>query len=149
MALTPGQAAPDFSVQDQDGNVRTLKEFRGRKVALYFYGQDNTPTCTNQACNLRDNYADIQKAGYIVLGVSVDSVKKHKNFITKFSLPFTLLADVNHEIVNAYQVWQEKTTFGHRYMGAVRTTFLIDEEGKIERVIDKVTSSDHARQILG
>ncbi len=149
MALEAGQKAPDFSVQDQDGITRTLKDYLGQKVALYFYGQDNTPTCTNQACNLRDNYQDIQKAGYTVLGVSVDSVKKHKNFVTKFSLPFTLLADVNHEIVNAYQVWQEKTTFGHTYMGAVRTTFLIDEKGNIERIIDKVTSSDHARQILG
>ncbi len=145
--LQPGAPAPDFSVKDQSGNTVSLKDFRGKKVALYFYPKDNTPTCTEQACNLRDNIAALQQKGIAVLGVSVDSEKKHQNFIKKFSLPFLLLADTEHKVVEAYGVWGEKTFWGRKYMGILRTTFLIDEEGKIAHVIDKVDAQEHAAQI--
>lgn len=146
--LQIGSAAPDFSVADQSGRMVSLKEFLGRKVALYFYPKDNTPGCTEQACNLRDNIAALKKAGVVVLGVSVDSEKKHQNFIKKFSLPFPLLADTNHELVTAYAVWGEKTFWGKKYMGTFRVTFLINEAGIIEHIIDKVDTADHAAQIL-
>lgn len=146
--LQPGTPAPDFSVKDQSGNTVSLKDFRGQKVALYFYPKDNTPTCTQQACNLRDNIAVLQRKGIVVLGVSVDSERKHQHFIKKFSLPFPLLADTEHQLVNAFGVWGEKTLFGHKYMGTHRVTFLIDESGTIAHVIDKVESKDHAGQIL-
>jgi thioredoxin-dependent peroxiredoxin len=146
--LAPGVAAPDFSVKDQNGKMVSLHDYKGKKVVLYFYPKDNTPTCTQQACNLRDNIALLKKKGIIVLGVSVDSERKHQNFIKKFSLPFPLLADVEHKLVEAYDVWGEKTLFGVRYMGIHRVTYLIDEQGKIAHVIDKVASRDHAAQIL-
>lgn len=146
--LTIGSLAPDFTVADQDGNMVSLKDFKGKKVVLYFYPKDNTPGCTDQACNLRDNISTLQKAGIVVLGVSVDSEKKHQNFIKKFSLPFPLLADVDHQLVDAYQVWGEKTFWGRKYMGTFRVTFLIDEKGNIEHIIDKVETTNHAAQIL-
>ena len=146
--LQAGNKAPDFTVSDQDGNVISLHKYKGKKVALYFYPQDNTPTCTIQSCNLRDNIGSLKRKGIVVLGVSPDSVKKHKNFEHKFSLPFPLLADVDHKIIEAYGVWGEKKTFGREYMGVLRTTFLINKEGMIDHVIDKVTSADHAKQIL-
>jgi peroxiredoxin Q/BCP len=146
--LKKGMKAPAFSVQDQDGNMVSLKDFAGKKVALYFYPKDNTPGCTEQACNLRDNFAKLKKKGVVILGVSVDSMKKHKNFENKYSLPFTLLADTEHELVNAYGVWGEKKMFGRAYMGIFRTTFLIDEQGKIAHIIDDVDTKDHAQQIL-
>lgn len=148
MKLRKGSKAPDFSSTDQDGNTISLKEFKGKKVALYFYPQDNTPTCTDQACNLRDNIGKLKKHGIQVLGVSPDTERKHKNFEKKFSLPFPLLADTDHEIINAYGVWGEKTLFGRSYMGVHRVTFLINEEGKIAHIISKVKASDHAGQIL-
>jgi peroxiredoxin Q/BCP len=146
--LQAGKLAPDFSVKDQEGNTVSLHDFKGKKVALYFYPKDNTPTCTEQACNLRDNIAALKKKGISVLGVSTDSERKHQNFIKKFSLPFPLLADTDHKLVDAYGVWGEKMLFGRKYMGTHRTTFLIDEKGKIAHVIDKVDSRDHAAQIL-
>lgn len=148
MKLKEGSMAPDFSVKDQDGGVVSLKDFKGKKVALYFYPKDNTPTCTEQACNLRDNMALLQQKGIVVLGVSADSEKKHKNFEQKFSLPFPLLADTEHQLLEAYGVWGEKTMFGKKYMGIHRVTFLINEEGRIDHIIDKVTAADHARQIV-
>lgn len=148
MKLKEGAKAPDFSVNDQDGNVVSLKDYKGKKVALYFYPKDNTPTCTEQACNLRDNMALLQQKGIVVLGVSADSEKKHKNFEQKFSLPFPLLADTEHQLLEAYGVWGEKTMFGKKYMGIHRVTFLINEEGKIDHIIDKVTAADHAQQIV-
>ena len=148
MKLKKGSKAPDFTISDQNGNSVSLKDFRGKKVALYFYPKDNTPTCTEQACNLRDNIASLKKKGIIVLGVSVDSERKHKNFEKKFSLPFPLLADTDHELVNAYGVWGEKMLFGRKYMGTHRVTFLINEQGKIDHIIDDVKAKDHARQIL-
>jgi len=146
--LQPGSPAPDFSVQDQNGNTVSLTDFKGKKVALFFYPKDNTPTCTEQACNLRDNIAKLRKKGIKVLGISMDSVKKHKNFEQKFSLPFPLLADVDRQLIDAYGVWGEKVLFGRKYMGIYRTTFLINEAGIIEHVIDKVAANDHAAQIL-
>lgn len=146
--LQPGTKAPDFTVKDQNGNTVSLHDFKGKKVALYFYPKDNTPTCTEQACNLRDNIAALRKKGITVLGVSVDSERKHQNFIRKYSLPFPLLADTDHKLVDAFGVWGEKTLFGHKYMGTYRVTFLIDEDGKIAHVIDKVDAKDHADQIL-
>jgi len=148
MKLKKGSKAPDFLVKDQDGKEVSLKEFRGRKVILYFYPKDNTPTCTEQACNLRDNIQLLQKKGIVVLGVSADTEKKHKNFEAKYSLPFPLLADTEHKILNAYGVWGEKTLFGRKYMGIHRVTFLISEEGKIDGIIDKVDAADHTKQIL-
>lgn len=148
MAIIVGQKAPDFSAKDQNGNTHTLSDYRGRKVALYFYPKDNTPTCTAQSCNLRDNYGSLLQHGIQVLGVSVDSEKKHKNFASKYSLPFPLLADTDHAMVDAYDVWHEKMLFGIKYMGIVRTTFLINEEGYVEKIIDQVKAQDHASQIL-
>jgi peroxiredoxin Q/BCP len=148
MTLKPGDKAPAFTVNDQNGNPVSFKDFSGKKLALYFYPKDNTPTCTEQACNLRDNIAPLKKKGIAVVGVSVDSEKKHQNFKNKFSLPFPLLADTDHELVDAYGVWREKTLFGKKYMGTHRVTFLINEKGRIDHIIDKVTAKDHAQQIL-
>lgn len=148
MQLQPKDKAPDFKAEDQDGNIHSLKDYKGKKVALYFYPQDNTETCTKQACNLRDNFELLKEKGVVVLGVSPDSVKSHKKFETKFGLPFTLLVDTDLKIVNAYGIWQEKLFMGRRYMGVLRTTFLINEKGKIDHIIEKVISKDHARQII-
>lgn len=148
MKLKKGSKAPDFAVNDQDGNPVSLKDFKGKKVALYFYPKDNTPTCTEQACNLRDNISLLKKKGVVVLGVSADSERKHKNFEKKFSLPFPLLADTEHKIVTAYGVWGEKMLFGRKYMGIHRVTFLINEQGKIDHIIDDVNARDHAQQII-
>ena len=148
MALQIGDIAPDFEVKNQHGEPVKLSDFRGQKVVLYFYPKDDTPGCTAQACNLRDNYSELLKQGYQVLGVSVDNEKKHQKFITKYELPFPLLADTEHEIVEKYGVWQEKSMFGRKYMGIMRYTFVIDEEGKIEDIITKVDTKNHADQIL-
>jgi peroxiredoxin Q/BCP len=126
----------------------SLSDFKGQRIILYFYPQDNTPTCTIEACNLRDNHRFLKKEGYKILGVSPDSVKKHSNFVKKFKLPFDLLSDPNLEIINKYEVWGEKTTFGRTYMGVYRSTYIIDAEGKVERVISDVKSKEHAQQIL-
>lgn len=148
MSLKVGDSAPDFSVNDQSGNPVKLSDFKGKKVVLYFYPKDNTPGCTAEACNLRDNYEALQKAGYVVLGVSTDSEKSHQKFIDKFELPFPLLADTEKEIHEKYGTWVEKSMYGRKYMGTARTTFLIDENGKIEEIIGKVKTKDHTAQIL-
>lgn len=148
MALAPGTPAPDFTVNDQNGRPVSLHQYRGKKVVLYFYPQDDTETCTKQACNLRDNWGRLKRKKITVLGVSVDNEKSHKKFETKYTLPFTLLADPDHQLVNAYGVWGEKKFMGRTYMGTFRTTFLINEAGIIEHVIEKVVSKDHAAQIL-
>ena len=148
MALQIGDVAPDFEVNNQHGEPVRLSDFRGQKVVLYFYPKDDTPGCTTQACNLRDNYTELLKKGYQVLGVSIDNEKKHQKFITKYELPFPLLADTEHEIVNKYDVWQEKSMYGRKYMGTMRYTFVINEEGKIEDIITKVDTTDHTAQIL-
>ncbi|CAG5071082.1 Putative peroxiredoxin bcp [Dyadobacter sp. CECT 9623] len=149
MGLEVGQPAPTFSAKDQDGKEVKLSDFKGKKLILYFYPKDNTPTCTTQACNLRDNYKLLLKKGYKVLGVSNDDEKSHLKFIKKYDLPFPLLADTDHKMVEDYQVWGEKNTFGRTYMGVLRTTFVINEEGIIEEIIQKVESKNHAGQILG
>ena len=148
VTLKEGDKAPDFTGIDQDGKKVKLSSFKGQKVILYFYPKDLTSTCTVQACNLRDNYAKLTKKGYVVIGVSPDDVKSHQKFIEKNELPFLLIADTTQEILNAYGVWGEKSMYGRKYMGVHRTTFVIDEKGKIERVILKPKSSQHAEEIL-
>ena len=149
MGLKAGDIAPDFLSKDQNGTEVRLSDFKGKKVILYFYPQDNTPTCTKEACNLRDNYDTLLAKGYVVLGVSPDSEKSHQKFISKHDLPFPLLADTERQIVDSYGVWGEKTTFGKTYMGILRTTFVISEDGLIQEVISKVDSANHTDQILG
>lgn len=146
--LKVGDKAPDFTASDQNGKKVTLSKFQGKKVVLYFYPKDDTPGCTAQACNLRDNYSALIKAGYVVLGVSSDDESSHKNFETKYSLPFTLVADVDKAINNKYGVWVEKEKEGVKYMGTARTTFVIDEKGVIIKIIDQVDTQDHTKQIL-
>ena len=149
IVLQQGDKAPAFKAKDQDGNLVSLKDFKGKKVALYFYPHDDTPTCTTEACNLRDNYEQLLQNGIVILGVSEDSAAKHKKFGQKHSLPFTLLADEDHKMLDAYGVWAEKKFMGKTHMGTLRTTFLINEKGKIEHIIEKVESKNHAAQILG
>lgn len=148
MTLKKGDKAPAFTAPDQDGAKHSLKDYKGRKVALYFYPQDDTETCTKEACNLRDNFSILKEKGIVVLGVSPDTEKSHKKFEKKYSLPFTLLADTDKKMVNAYGVWAEKQMFGRIYMGVLRVTFLINEKGKIDHIIEKVESKRHAAQIL-
>ncbi|MCB0600781.1 MAG: thioredoxin-dependent thiol peroxidase [Saprospiraceae bacterium] len=148
MKLKVGDAAPDFSGVDETGKKVSLKDFRGKKLVLYFYPQDNTPSCTNEACSLRDGWRELQREGYEILGVSPDSTRKHTNFINKFDLPFHLLADQDKQVILAYGVWGPKKTFGREYDGVLRTTFVINQQGKIERIIDHVNTKDHANQIL-
>ncbi len=140
--------APAFSGFNEKGENVSLADFKGKKLVLYFYPKDNTPTCTEEACNLRDNYRLFIKNGYAILGVSTDSMKKHQNFIKKFKLPFSLIADEDHKICDLYGVWDEKTLFGRKYMGILRTTFVINEKGKIEKIIEKVTSKTHTSQLI-
>ena len=127
MSLQKGDRAPAFEAVDQNGNLVNLSDFTGKKVVLYFYPKDDTPGCTAQACNLRDNYEALLKSGFVVLGVSVDDEKSHQKFAKKYELPFPLLADTDHKIVEAYGVWVEKNMYGRQYMGTARTTFVIDE----------------------
>lgn len=147
--LKIGAQAPDFTVNDQDGNPIRLSDYKGKKVVLYFYPKDSTPGCTAQACNLRDNYKLLQKKGYEILGISTDSEKRHRNFIQKEKLPFTLLADVDRKVHDLYGTWVEKSMYGRTYMGTARKTFIINEKGVIEDIIEKVKTGDHAAQILG
>ncbi|HEU4573605.1 MAG TPA: thioredoxin-dependent thiol peroxidase [Chitinophagaceae bacterium] len=146
--LKEGQKAPAFTGKDQNGKTVSLADFKGKKLLLYFYPEDDTPTCTIQACNLRDNYELLKKNGFAVLGVSPDDVKKHKKFEAKFNLPFTLLADPEHAIIDKYGVWGEKQMFGNRYMGVHRTTFVIDERGIIRKIFLKPKNKQHAEEII-
>lgn len=146
--LTEGISAPAFTTKDQNGNKVSLADFKGKKVVLYFYPEDDTPTCTIEACNLRDNYKLLQKAGLVVLGVSPDDENKHKKFEEKYKLPFTLLADPDKKIINKYGVWGEKNMYGRKYMGLLRTTFLIDEKGIIKKIFKKPKSKIHSEEIL-
>jgi peroxiredoxin Q/BCP len=149
MILQTGDVAPDFEVNDQDGNSVKLSDYKGKKVVLFFYPKDNTPGCTAEACNLRDNYNVFQSKGYEILGISSDNEKSHIKFIEKQNLPFKLLADTEKTIHDLYGTWVEKSMYGRKYMGTARTTFIIDESGKIEDIIEKVKTKDHAAQILG
>jgi peroxiredoxin Q/BCP len=146
--LTEGKKAPAFKGKDQNGKPVSLADFKGKKVILYFYPEDDTPTCTVQACNLRDNFGLLKKRGFIVLGVSPDEEKKHKKFEAKYDLPFTLIADAGHKIIDSYGVWGEKQMYGRTYMGLHRTTFLIDEKGVIRKIFLKPKSKQHTEEIL-
>ena len=149
MSLSAGTKAPDFTVLDQDGKELRLSHLRGKKVVLYFYPKDMTPGCTAEACSLRDNYKALQNAGYEVLGISSDDAKSHKKFIEKEKLPFTLLADTDKTVHAMYGTWVEKSMYGRKYMGTARVTFVINEQGIIQEVIEKVDTKNHAGQILG
>jgi peroxiredoxin Q/BCP len=146
--LTEGTKAPDFKGIDQNGNEIKLSDFAGKKLILYFYPKDNTSGCTAEACNLRDNYNELNKKGFAVIGVSPDSEKSHKGFAAKFSLPFPLIADTSKKILNDYGVWGEKKMYGRTYFGVMRTTFIIDEKGLIEKIIMKVDTAGHTEQIF-
>lgn len=148
ITLKAGDKAPAFAAKDQNDHDISLNMFRDKKLVLYFYPKDDTPGCTAQACNLRDNYSDLLKAGYAVIGVSADNVKSHKKFETKFQLPFPLIADDKQTVSQAYGVWGEKQMFGKKYMGITRTTFLIDEEGIIKKIIEKPDTENHTEQVL-
>ncbi|MDR3024143.1 thioredoxin-dependent thiol peroxidase [Chryseobacterium sp.] len=146
--LKVGDKLPEFEELNQDGETVTSSKLIGKKLVVFFYPQANTPTCTVEACNLSDNYTQLKKAGFQLLGISGDSVKKQKNFHSKFAFPYDLIADENRNIIEKFGVWQEKKTFGKTYMGIVRTTFIFDENGICTRVIEKVTSKTAAEQIL-
>ena len=146
--IKEGSIAPAFNTKDANGKTVNLKNLRGQKVVLYFYPKDDTPGCTKEACSFRDAFAEFKKKGITVLGVSPDSEASHKKFETKYKLPFTLLADTDRSIAEAYGVWGEKKFMGRTYMGVHRTTFLIDEKGKIKRIFEKVKPEDHASEVL-
>lgn len=146
--LKEGDKAPVFKGENQDGKEISLDDFKGKKVVLYFYPKDNTSGCTAEACNLNDNYSELTAKGYEVVGVSPDSASSHLKFIAKYNLAFNLIADTDKKILEAYGVWAEKSMYGRKYMGVLRTTFIIDENGMIEKVITKVDTKNHAQQIL-
>jgi peroxiredoxin Q/BCP len=148
MKLSPGDKAPAFTLQDQNGKEHSLKDYAGQWVLIYFYPKDDTPGCTKEACSLRDNWTGFKKLKAVVLGVSVDSVKSHAKFVEKYDLPFTLLADEDHEMVDAYGVWGKKKFMGREYLGTMRTSFLIDPKGKIAKVYEDVKPADHADEVL-
>jgi peroxiredoxin Q/BCP len=146
--LTEGQKAPAFKGKDQNGNPVSLSDYKGEKIVLFFYPEDDTPTCTIQACNLRDNFSLLKQNGFTVLGISPDEVKKHKKFEAKYDLPFTLISDPDHTIIDKYGVWGEKQLYGRNYMGLHRTTFLIDGNGIIRKIFLKPKNKQHAEEII-
>lgn len=146
--LEIGTKAPDFTLPDQNGEMHSLSDYRGQKVILYFYPKDNTAGCTKQACGFAERYPQIREKGAVVLGVSKDSVKSHKNFEEKYSLPFTILSDPERNVIEAYDCWKEKKNYGKVSMGVVRTTYLIDEEGVIIKAMDKVKAAENPQQML-
>ena len=147
--LATGTKAPEFSLPDQNGQMHSLSDYKGKKVILYFYPKDNTSGCTKQACGFAERYPQFQEKGAVVLGISKDSVASHKKFEEKYGLPFTLLSDTEKTVIQAYDVWKEKKNYGKVSMGVVRTTYLIDEEGVIVRAMDKVKAADNPEQMLG
>jgi thioredoxin-dependent peroxiredoxin len=146
--LSEGMKAPDFEGIDQNGKTIKLSDYKGKKIVLYFYPKDDTPGCTAEACNLRDNWNTFLNKGFVVIGVSPDSEKSHKKFAEKYSLPFPIISDVEKKILNDYGAWGEKKLYGKSYMGVLRTTFIIGETGKIEKVISKVNTGEHTEQIF-
>jgi thioredoxin-dependent peroxiredoxin len=148
MDLTVGKKAPEFKLPDQDGQMRRLSDYKGQWVLLYFYPKDDTPGCTTEACTFRDNLPKFKKTKAIILGISVDSVPSHKKFSAKYKLPFTLLADEGKAVVEKYGVWAEKNMYGRKYMGTLRTSFLIDPTGKIAKIYEKVKPSQHPEEVL-
>ena len=147
--LKKGDKLPEFEVMDDQGNLVKSTDYKGRKLVVFFYPRANTPGCTEEACNLRDNYKALQAQGYALLGVSEDSMRKQANFRKKYALPFPLLADTEHKVIDGFGVWGPKKFMGREFDGIHRTTFVIDENGIVERVIDKVVTKDHAAQLLG
>lgn len=148
MPIPAGTPAPEFSLQDETGAARRLSDFRGRAVLLYFYPKDDTPGCTAEACNFRDDYSAYEQAGVVILGVSPDTVRSHARFKAKFQLPFPLLADPDHTVADAYEVWGLKKFMGREFTGVFRTTFLIDPEGIIQHVFENVKPAEHSREVL-
>lgn len=148
MPISAGQNAPDFTLPDESGKYHSLSDYRGKTVVLYFYPEDDTPGCTKEACGFRDDYSVYQKAGVTVIGVSPDSSTSHTKFIHKYELPFTLLSDPDREVINLYKVWGKKKNFGREYEGVIRTTYLIDEYGKIAKVLENVVAAKHSEKIL-
>jgi len=148
MPIQKGLPAPEFSLNDDEGRTRVLSEFKGTKVVLYFYPKDDTPGCTTEACNFRDDYGAYVDAGITILGISPDSVKSHQEFREKYKLPFSLLADEDHKVAEAYGVWDKKKFMGKEYMGVLRTTFIVDEKGRIAHVFEDVKPADHSKEIL-
>ncbi|HEY0055006.1 MAG TPA: thioredoxin-dependent thiol peroxidase [Pedobacter sp.] len=146
--LKEGDIAPQFTANDQNGNPVSLSDFKGKDVILYFYPKDDTPGCTAEACNFRDNYQSLQQQGFAIIGVSTDDEKSHQKFVNKYQLPFTLISDTDKSIVGAYNVWIEKNMYGKKYMGTARKTFLIDKNGVINKIIDKVNTSESSKQVL-
>jgi peroxiredoxin Q/BCP len=146
--LKQGQTAPEFSATDQNGNQLFLKKFKGKKIILYFYPKDDTPGCTSEACNLRDNYQELQDMGYVVIGISPDNEKSHQKFSSKYNLPFHLIPDPDKSIIKSYGAWGEKKMYGKSYEGVLRTTYVISEKGIIETVIEKVDVKNHTKQII-
>ena len=146
--LKEGDHAPGFTANDQNGNSVSLSDFKGKDVILYFYPKDDTPGCTAESCSFRDNYEELLSKGFEVIGVSVDDEKSHKKFVNKYQLPFTLISDVDKKIVDDYGVWVEKNLYGKKYMGTARKTFIIDKEGMIKKIIDKVDTKNSSQQVL-
>ncbi len=148
MAIHEGNLAPEFTLQDESGSPRRLSDYRGRPVVLYFYPKDDTPGCTTEACNFRDDYSVYEQAGVTILGVSPDTVGKHTKFKAKYHLPFTLLADTDHKVCELYGVWGQKKKMGREYMGVLRTTFLVDSDGVITKVFENVKPAEHSEEVL-
>jgi peroxiredoxin Q/BCP len=148
MHLQVGNPVPEVKAKNQDGVEIDLNDYKGKKIVLFFYPQDGSPTCTATACNLRDNYNALLAKGYTVFGISPDNETKHQKFIKKYNLPFDLLSDTDHTVMEKFGVWAEKKLWGHVHMGVLRTTFIIDENGIIEEIISKVNSKNHAQQVL-
>lgn len=146
--LKAGEPAPAIKASDENGNLITLEELRGKKVVLYFYPKDNTPGCTAEACDLRDNYSQFLEKGFEIIGVSADSQNSHIKFKDKYQLPFRLISDVDQKVLKDYGAWGEKKMYGKSYMGILRKTFIIDEEGYIEKIIEKVKTKEHSKQIF-
>ena len=146
--IEEGKKAPSFSLPDQDGNIRALKDYLGKKVVLYFYPKDNTPGCTTEACSFRDEFFIFKKVNAVILGISADAIKSHKNFSEKFSLPFPLLSDESKKMIESYGVWKEKSMYGKKYMGIERTTVIIDENGEIKKIFPKVKVNGHTQEVL-
>ena len=146
--LQIGSKAPEFTGIDQNGSKVSLKDFRGKKLVLYFYPEDDTPSCTTQACNLRDNFSTLEAQGYEIIGISPNDAESHRKFKTKYSLPFTLIADPHHKIIEKYGVWGEKNMYGRKFMGLHRTTFVIDESGMISKIFKRPKTSAHSDEIM-
>ncbi len=148
LELKEGDLAPAIKAVDQSGELITLEEYRGKKIVLYFYPKDNTPGCTAESCDLRDNYSQFIEKGFEVIGVSADSEKSHQKFISKYNLPFRLISDEDKKVLKDYNAWGEKKMYGKSYMGVLRKTYIIDEKGYVEKIIEKVKTKEHSRQIF-